>query len=133
MVVNGGNGEGSDNIEVADRAEEAEVCLELLRLRFDRDNEDVKLESMPIVRDLGMCGAWLRLGERGPRSRRVWGCAFCERCQIMIFPGTIASLNLPPSAAFDWAILVYWHIELALGTLEEQGSEFVKVKYSGLR
>jgi hypothetical protein len=59
------------------RVEEPETCRVLLRLRLEREKEEVRLESMPIVRDLGITDCW-RVGEIGPRSRRgLCGGTFC--------------------------------------------------------
>jgi hypothetical protein len=49
---------------------EDEGCLALVKVTFDRENDDTRLESMPVVRDLGIStGCWLLEGEIGPRSR----------------------------------------------------------------
>jgi hypothetical protein len=76
----GKGGDDDEFVEIfasVERVEPPEVCLDPLRLRFEREKEAVRLESMPIVRDLGIRGgAWLRVGEMGPRSRRVFGCMF---------------------------------------------------------
>lgn len=75
-------GSGGEDVEVTESVgslesvEEAETWR-LEMLRFEREKDDVRLESMPIVRDLGINGCW-RVGEIGPRSRRVLGDTFCS-------------------------------------------------------
>jgi hypothetical protein len=79
FVVNiGRGGEDVEEMEIVGSAVREEKCRALLRLRLDRENDEVRLESMPIVRDLGI-GGWFLEGDIGPSSRRVLGCTFSRR------------------------------------------------------
>lgn len=55
-------GSGGEDVEEIDmvgspvRADEEEACRALERLRLEREKDEVRLESMPIVRDLGIGG-----------------------------------------------------------------------------
>jgi len=61
--------------------DEIELCLLVLELRFEREKEDVKVESMPIVLDFESAGG---PGEIGRRRRFVGaGCMFCV-CEYVL-------------------------------------------------
>jgi hypothetical protein len=79
FVVNiGRGGEDVEEMEIVGSAVREENCREPLRVRLDREKDEVRLEIMPIVRDLGI-GGWFLEGEIGPRSLRVLGCTFSRR------------------------------------------------------
>lgn len=106
LVVNvGSGGEDVEEIEMVGllvRAEEDEAWRVLARLRLDREKVEVKLESMPIVRDLAI-GGWFREGEIGPSSRSVLGGIFCSSEINVIDPSRVA--NIPLSSPSDLATL----------------------------
>ena len=78
FVVNiGRGGEDVEEMEIVGSAVREENCREL-RLILDLEKDEVRLEIMPIVRDLGI-GGWFLEGEIGPRSLRVLGCTFSRR------------------------------------------------------
>lgn len=74
----GCGGDELEAIEISSEVEVPEFCRELvrLRLRLEREKEAVKLDSMPIVLDLGIRTTLLRVGDIGPRSRRALGGTF---------------------------------------------------------